>query len=113
MFQESPAALLVTDAAMHIVVTNPAACALLRVQAEMADGIEILTFFDTAERAAIAGKFASLFRRERLSIQFEGRLIRPSGEAFPARLSATLITNFDADATGCFITMEELTEDPL
>ena len=113
MFEESPAAFLVTDSEMHIVVVNPAACAVLRVQAEMAVGLEILPFFDTAERVVMAGKFASLFRRERLSIQFEGRLIRPSGEAFPARLSASLITNFDAGATGCFITMEELIENPL
>ncbi len=113
MFEESPAALLVTNAEMHIVVANPAACAVLRVHAEMADGIEVLSLFNTAERGAMAARFASLFRRERLSIQFEGRLIRPSGEALPARFSATLITNFDAGATGCFIAMEELTEYPL
>jgi PAS domain S-box-containing protein len=113
MFEESPAALLVTDSEMHIVVANPAACALLRMRVGMADGIEVLPFFDIAERVAMASQFASLFRRERLSIQFEGRLIRRSGEAFSARLSATLITNFDAGAAGCFVTMEELTEDPL
>jgi len=113
MFDESPAALLVTDSEMHIVVANPAACAMLRMRVGMADGIEVLSFFDTAERIRMAGQFASLFFRERLSIQFEGRLIRLSGEAFPVRLSATLITNFDAGAAGCFVTIEELTEDPL
>ena len=113
MFEESPAALLVTDSEMHIVVANPAACALLRMHEGMADGIEVLSFFDIAERVAMASQFASLFRRERLSIQFEGRLIRRCGEAFPVRLSATLITNFDAGAAGCFVTVEELTEDPL
>jgi len=111
MFEESPAALLVTDSAMHIVVANPAACALLQMRVGMADGIEVLPFFDTAERVAMSRQFASLFRRERPSIQFEGRLIRRSGEAFRARLSATLIANFDAGAPGCFVTMEELTED--
>jgi PAS domain S-box-containing protein len=113
MFEESPAALLVTDSEMHIVVANPAACALLRMHEGIAHGIEVLPFFDIAERVAMASRFASLFRRERLSIQFEGRLIRRCGEAFPARLSATLITNFDAGAAGCFVTVEELTEDPL
>lgn len=113
MFEQSPAALLVTDAKMQIVVANPAACAMLRMRTGMADGIDVLAFFEVTERAGMADQFASLLRWERTSIQFEGNLIRRSGETFPARLNATLVTNFDPNSAGCFVTIEELNQAPL
>ena len=89
-------------------VANPAACAMLRMRTGMAYGVAILPFFEIPQQSEMNSQFAELLRRERLSIQFEGRLIRRSGESFSARLSAALITDFDFGETGCFVTVEDL-----
>ncbi len=99
MFEMSPTPMLITDIDLHILASNSSARAILRAREGEIANAGLLSFFDSGTRQAATDQFGRLFRWERLSLHFDAKLIRRTGEIFSGLLSVSLTTDFLDGAT--------------